>query len=264
MDFTFKLIKNKPPKKEITLYKKIKTLKYSIFYSFIHYKNKIIGFGRKKYDEKMIVQVILNNNFDIIGESNEFLYGEDPRCFIFKNKLYILNNDFNKMTLIDYDNKTTIPLNISGKNISFISHKEELYFIHYIKPLQLYTIDIDSNQITNIPVNDDSNSYNYEYRGGTPGYKLNETCYYGYGHRTYTKNGLLNHDIFKWLLYFKENNLPNLEIINVEQPINSKNITDPTSVIKINNIEYLITAESKEPWFCKQEYITNVYVINDN
>ena len=55
-----------------------------------------------------------------------------------------------------------------------------------------------------------------------------------------------------------------MEIINVEQPINSKNITDPTSVIKINNIEYLITAESKEPWFCKQEYITNVYVINDN
>ena len=264
MDFTFRSIKNKPSKNEITLYKKIKTLEYSIFYSFIHYDNKIIGFGRKKYNEKKIIQVILNNNFDIIDQSEEILDGEDPRCFIFKNKLYILNNDFNQMTLINYDNKNTIPLNIIGKNISFFSHKNKLYFIHYIKPLQLYTIDIDSNQITNVPVNDDNNSYNYEYRGGTSGYKLNETSYYGYGHRTYTKDGVLKHDIFKWLLYFKENNLPNLEIINIKQPINSNNITDPTSIIKIDNVEYLITAESKEPWFCEQEYITNVYRINNN
>ena len=57
MDFTFRSIKNKPSKNEITLYKKIKTLEYSIFYSFIHYDNKIIGFGRKKYNEKKLYKL---------------------------------------------------------------------------------------------------------------------------------------------------------------------------------------------------------------
>ena len=34
-----------------TFVKRIETTKDSIFYSFIHYKNEILGFGRKHYND---------------------------------------------------------------------------------------------------------------------------------------------------------------------------------------------------------------------
>ena len=242
--------------------KRIKTTKNSIFYSFINFKNEIIGFGRKHYGtERIIKKVILNNNFDIIEDNNILFRGEDPRCFEYKNKLYILDNYLSDMHLIDYENKNYIKINISGKNISFINHNDNLYFIHYIKPFSLYKFDIDTNSIIPIEVNDDKNTYNYEYRGGTSGYKLNENEYYGFGHRTYYKNKIMIHDIFKWTVYFENDKLPTITIINIDKPINSKNICDPTSIIEIKNKKYLITAETDRPWSRDQDYITNVYEI---
>ena len=47
--------------------------------------------------------------------------------------------------------------------------------------IELYTFDIESGAIKKIEVDDDTNNYNYEYRGGTPGYKLNDNEYYDYG-----------------------------------------------------------------------------------
>ena len=92
-------------------------------------------------------------------------------------------------------------------------------------------------------------------------YKLNENEYYGYGHRTYTEDdGVVKHDIFKWIVKFQYGK-PLIVIENVEQPINSKNICDPTSVIEINGKKYLITAESDKIWFCDQDYVTNVYEV---
>ena len=110
-------------------------------------------------------------------------------------------------------------------------------------------------------VDDDGNNYNWEYRGGTPGYKLDDNKYYGFGHRTYIHNKILKHDIFKWVLYFEDNKLPRIEHMNIDQPENSKNICDPTSIIDINNKKYLITAETENHWFQEQDYITNVYEI---
>jgi len=136
-----------------------------------------------------------------------------------------------------------------------------LYFIHYIKPFELYTFDIENGNITKIEVDDDKNNYNYEYRGGTPVYKLNENEYYGFGHRTYKQDNILKHDIFMWIVYFDNNKLPRISHFDIEQPYNSKNICDPTSVIEINNKKYLITAETDNPWFYEQDYITNVYEI---
>ena len=69
----------------------------------------------------------------------------------------------------------------------------------------LYTFDIETGDIKKIDVDDDKENYNYEYRGGTPGYKLNENEYYGFGHRTYIQDGILKHDIFKWIVYFDNN-----------------------------------------------------------
>jgi acid phosphatase class B len=113
--------------------KRIDTAKNSIFYSLIKSNNVIIGFGRRHYGtERVIKKITLDENFDIIEDNNITFRGEDPRCFEYNNKIYVLDNYWNDMYLIDYDNIKYIKINISGKNISFISHNNKLYFIHYI------------------------------------------------------------------------------------------------------------------------------------
>jgi hypothetical protein len=210
---------------------------------------------------KIIKKIILDKNFDIVEDNNINFRGEDPRCFEYNDKIYVLDNCGNDMYLIDYDIMKYIKINISGKNISFINHNNILYFIHYIKPFELYTFDTENGNITKIDVDDDKFDYNYEYRGGTPGYKLNDNEYYGFGHRTYNQDDVVKHDIFKWVIYFDDNRLPRIMHFDIEQPYNSKNICDPTSIIEIDNKKYLITAETDKHWFCEQDYITNVYEI---
>lgn len=247
---------------KLSFVKNITTTKNSIFYSLIKYENQIFGFGRKHYSRgRIIKKVIFDDNFNIIEDNDIFLKGEDPRCFIYINKLYIQDNFFSNMYLIDYNEKKYIKIDITGKNISFIPYKDNLYFIHYIKPFELYRFDIKTKNIKKIKVEDDKNTYNYEYRGGTPGYKMSETEYYGFGHRTYKKNNIMYHDIFKWVVYFENDKLPRVYILDIEQPINSKKICDPTCVIEIKNKKYLITAESDSTWFRDQPYLTNVYEI---
>lgn len=242
--------------------KRIDTIKNSIFYSLIKFNDKIIAFGRNHYgSERIIKNITLNENFDIVEDNNITFRGEDPRCFEFNNKIYILDNYLHDMHLIDFEDKKYTKINISGKNISFLNHNNILYFMHYIKPLELYTFDIESGNISKIEVDDDKYTYNYEYRGGTIGYKKNDTEYYGFGHKTYIHDGVLKHDVFKWVLYFENNKLPRISHYDIEQPPNSKNICDPTSIIEINNKRYLITAESDHSWFCEQDYVTNVYEI---
>ena len=196
-----------------------------------------------------------------IEECADKLIGEDPRVFIFNNELYIQDNTLNDMKLINYENNTYIDIAIDGKNISFFEYNNELYFIHYIKPLHIYKFNINDNKISKIDVDDDKNDYNYEYRGGTPGYKLDNNTYFGYGHRTYEDDNILKHDIYKWVLYFEDDKPPRISHFDIEQPPESKNICDPTSILSINNTKYLITAETDTPWFRDQEYITNVYEI---
>jgi hypothetical protein len=220
----------------------------------------IIAFGRVQYNIRSIRKITLDNEFNIIEDNNIIFKGEDPRCFEYNNKLYIQDNFWNDMYLIDYDNVNYIKINISGKNISFINHNNILYFIHYIKPFELYTFDINTGNINKVKVDDDRQTYNYEYRGGTPGYKLNDNEYYGFGHRTYFKNNRMTHDIFYWVVYFENNKLPRISYYDIEQPENSLNICDPTSVIIIDNKKYLITAESRDEWItADQDYVTNVY-----
>ena len=242
--------------------KRIHTLKNSIFYSIIHYKNEILGFGRRYYGEDRVIKhVKLSNNLDIIEDKGILFRGEDPRCFTYKGRLYILDNYFNDMHLIDYETKKYFKINASGKNLSFIEHGDKLYFIHYIKPFHLYTLDINNGEIEKVDVLDDKRHYNLEYRGGTPAYKLNDNEYYGYGHRTYVDdNSIVKHDIFKWIVKFQYSK-PLIVIENVIQPENGKNICDPTSVIELHDKRYLITAESDKIWFCDQDYVTNVYEI---
>ena len=172
-----------------------------------------------------------------------------------------MDNFLNDMFLIDYETKQYTKIDVIGKNMSFINHNNVLYFIYYIKPFQLCTFDVVTGAITRVVVDDDRCHYNYEYRGGTPGYKLNDDKYYGFGHRTYVTDNVIKHDIFLWIIYFEKDKLPRISHFNVEQPPNSKNICDPTSVIEINNKLYLITAETDKSWWYEQDYVTNVYQI---
>ena len=253
----------------LKLIKEINSIDKTIFYSLINYKNDILGFCRKmtfKFgrNDDYIKKIKFNKNFDIIENIGAKFRGEDPRAFIHNNKLFVLDNFWNDMHLFDYDNKTFIKININGKNLSFISHNNCLYFIYYMKPFVLYELNVQTGDATKIDVETSDNEENYEYRGGTPGYKYkNNNEYYGFGHRTYHKGELLIHDIFLWIIKFT-NEKPSLEITDIIQPINSLNICDPTSVIEIDNKKYLITAETMHPWFAdfsEQKYVTNVYEI---
>lgn len=126
--------------------KRIDTTKNSIFYSLIKYNNEIIAFGRRRYDERVIKKITLDENFDIIEDNNITFTGEDPRTFEYNNKIYILDNYFSDMFLIEHENKKYTKIDISGKNISFINHNNILYFIHYIKPFILYTFDAEDRK----------------------------------------------------------------------------------------------------------------------
>ena len=249
---------------KFTFVKRINTTKNSIFYSLINYNNVIIGFGRRHFGtERVIKKITLDENFDIIEDNDISFKGEDPRCFEYNNKIYVLDNYFSDMHLIEYPDIKYTKLNIRGKNPSIINHNNILYYVYYIKPFKLFTFDLESGNFTQVKVEDDKVTYNFEYRGGTPGYKLNDNEYYGFGHRTYFKDNVVTHDIFKWVVTFDDNKLPRVQHFDIEQPCDSKNICDPTSVIELNGKKYLITAETEHPWFVEQDYITNVYEITE-
>lgn len=269
-----------------TYIKTLNTDKNSIFYSLININNEIMGFGRQLTFTGVrlndyIKKIKLDNNFNIIENDISVFRGEDPRTFIHNKVLYGLDNYFNDMYLIDYEKNKYLKIKIDGKNISFISHNNHLYFIHFMKPFVLYELNIENGNVIKIST-EDNGEHNHEYRGGTPGYKTtNNNEYYGFGHRTYYKRsepnqevlmsdlttqapseGYLIHDIFMWIVNFNDE-LPKIQIFDVIQPDNSKNICDPTSVIELNNKKYLVTAESDNGWFTEQCYNTNIYEIQD-
>ena len=245
---------------ELLFYKRIETSRSSIFYSLINYHDSILGFGRKHYEGhiRKIKVINLDNKFNNVSEHQDNLSGEDPRCFYHQDKLYIVDNYCNDNHLIDYASGERIRIPLSGKNFSFISHNNTLYIIHTMVPLRLYKFDTDQKILTKIYSS--QQNPNKEYRGGTPGYYKEKNIYYGFGHRTYQSNQGLTHDIYYWEINFDQFP-PALTISNLVQPVNSKTITDPTSVIRVEDQDYLVTAESDYPWSREQDYITNVYTI---
>lgn len=202
----------------------------------------------------------MNNDFENIVYENT-LIGEDPRIFQHNNEVYVVDNYYNDINLFNVNQNIRTKINLNGKNFSFISHNNELYFIYTMKPFILCKVILKTGNVIKINTDNTDNGHNLEYRGGTPGYKYDDipNMYYGFGHRTYYKNDVLIHDIFKWVIHF--NDVPKIQIIDIKKPEISKNIMDPTSVINIQNKLYLFTAETDEPWFKNQDYITNLYEI---
>ena len=77
----------------------------SIFYSFIVFKNEILGFGRRNIlnvNERKIKHIKLDNKFNIIEDNNVIFMGEDPRCFEYNNSVFVLDNTYNDMYLLDF------------------------------------------------------------------------------------------------------------------------------------------------------------------
>lgn len=240
--------------------KRLQTTESSIFYSIIHRDNKLLAVGRLFYNQRLIKMMTLDKYFNVLDDNIPILIkGEDPRCFYHDSQLYIQDNYWNDMHImnVDDDYKSTA-VNIFGKNISFISRGNRLYFIHYMAPFTLYEFEPETGEI--FPVDVYTNFENFEYRGGTPGYHLRDDTYYGFGHRTYVSDDSLFHDVFYWEIDFSYDK-PYIKIIDVIQPPEFLNICDPTSVIEINDRRYLVTAESKFPWFQTQAYVTNIYEI---
>jgi hypothetical protein len=268
-------------------FKRIQTEPRSIFYSLLKLpenypgspNHKFIGIGRKDCPARILKKVMLDIHLDIVEDKNETFRGEDPRCFYFNDKMVILDNYFNDMYLIQHDATpgTTIEtankfthIRISGKNLSFIPHNGKLYFIHHIKPFELYTCNEETGLCEKVVVGNHQETRDAEYRGGTPGYLVKGTNnqYFGFGHRTYMVGAVMTHDVFKWVVTFPSDaatdTAPTIEYLEVEQPPNSKNICDPTCVIERDDGKlYLVTAETEHTWFKDQDYITNVYEIVD-
>lgn len=249
----------------LTYYKTIDITNEAIFYSIIKFKGNIICFRRKYLDlkKRIIDTLLINERLNIISNCKNKYCGEDPRSFIHNNKLYVVDNYYNDNHLIDVEKNLYLKLNIDGKNLTFISHKNRLYVIYRIKPFIFYEISLIDGSVNKII--EEYTELNNEYRGGTPGYIKSNNIYYGFGHRTYYNNDTMTHDIFMWELDFNDT-YPKIKIIDVEKPTISKNICDPTSIIEIDGVKYLITAETDKPWIIEekkveQQYITNAYKI---
>ena len=243
----------------------ITTNKHSIFYSYIDNNNEIIGFYREKYNNNFIGLCKFNiNTFENTYMDYKFM-GEDPRSFYHNNKLYIVDNTLNKTKLINIDletyNPIYYPVSILGKNITFFSYKNILYAIKWFMPLIIYKCEnLEENKwivIYNKEFNNESD-INNEYRGGTPGY-IHNNIIYGLGHKTIIKDKVI-HIPFIWKLNIDNYNLV-IQNITSDHFIN--NIIDPTSILKIDNNYFMISAESMEPWFQDQNYITKIYNITN-
>lgn len=249
----------------LTFHKKIEATKHSVFYALIKVNNEIFGYGRQllyqNSGDDYIKQVKVNDSFEIIEDNNNHFTGEDPRAFYHNDKLYIVDNYFNKIKLYDNTEQKYLDIRAFGKNFSFVSHNNELYFIHVMRPFYLFKVNLETLEILECEVSTRGDC-NGEYRGGTPGYFLKDNLYYGFGHRTYWKNHLLTHDIFYWNLDFS-GELPVLKIVDVEKPETALNVCDPTSIIEVNGETFMVTAESEKDWGFQQDFTTNVYKLSE-
>lgn len=250
----------------IKFVKRIKTMENTIFYSIFKKENVVVSFARL-WDgykpNRQIINVHFDKDFNILCYGRSIV-GEDPRIFEHNNEIYVVDNYLDDVHLFCLNNNNRIKINLKGKNFSFISHNNDLYFIYTMKPFVLYRLDLSNHELFNVDVdNNNSDNTDLRYRGSTPGYKNNDNSYYGLGHKTYFNDNILFHDIFKWVVDFNGIK-PSILITDILKDTKMCNICDPTSIINVDSKKYLITAETNKPWFEKQDYITNLYEFIDN
>lgn len=261
------------PVVKLELFTRMTTPERSIFYSFILLDAGVLfGFARKSYDQSGLLTIKCNEKFEIANIYDENMIGEDPRVFHHDGCVYVVDNRHDNVHLHNYTKKTYVRVNLDGKNFSFVSRGRDFYCIHTMQPFRLFKVDVSDGAVQPVYTVGGETVDNTlrggtpgyivnSYRGGTPGYMYDAKKYYGFGHRTYQKSDdILRHDIYFWVLLFDDDDqVIRLKIIDIDQPIASRNLTDPTCVLQAADSLYLVTAESDLAWFHDQPYVTNVY-----
>lgn len=245
---------------------------YSCWYSFIRHKDKYIGFGRSQVTGDWTVRHPLNyaeldtNTWTLASCTTTNIIGEDPRIFHHKGDLYFVDNYVNSVKLFNYDKKTVVPIHLPGKNFTWISRDDKLYAIYTMLPLVMVEVNPETGVIKKFHAEEGNSDY-ILYRGGTPGYKLGETTYYGFGHMTYAQavpGHPSSYDPFLWIFDFATKKI---RIVAMDKPSPSR-VIQPTCVI---DDKYLVTAESMDLWggpttpenWKSNGYATRVYKLSD-
>ena len=105
----------------------------------------------------------------------------------------------------------------------------------------------------------------WKYRGGSAGKKIANNTYIGFGHLTDAKSKTgIHHDIFTWKIALK----PDVGFDVIMSYVNvlggekyDHRLTDPTTLLCMNNAWYIITVESDKKWGYDQGYYQRVYRI---
>ena len=241
--------------------KTIPTPGSSVFYSLRSEEHLPIytAHYRLAYDARLIGRCFLIANFDMLLDTGAVAVGEDPRCFRFGQRSYIVDNTWGASALLDeWAGYARELLPSDGKNYTLVPLKDEgrLLCIEWLSPLTVWERGLEPGSWRLLCGG--AGSGDAGLRGGTPGYPLGDGRYYGFGQETLGAGWEVRHVPFSWTLALT-GDAPALQTTSL--PGFGLAITDPTCVVERGGSRYLITAESDRPWFVPQHYRTNVYEI---
>lgn len=246
---------------ELRHWGRLETKKDSIFYQLIPTSTGFLAFYRSHFAGHELKSAIYDKVLNFVQNLDFTLEGEDPRAFQHRGDWYITDNFWgrNKISCLEdfstvYDRKAAH--HQDGKNPSYISHEGGLYFVKWFYPLELYQFNEDLSDV-HLYFSDSRMVKDGAYRGGTAGFATTEDgVFVGFGHYTLEKPNL-RHYPFIWKLNMRTFELQT-RVLKFER---MSNIFDPVTIIFTNGKYFLVTAESEKGWFCKQDYITNIWEI---
>lgn len=231
---------------ELRFIKELDVDNNTIFYSgyYNETNERIILFGRYKIAPRKLMRVELDTNFSVVQSELTKIKGEDPRQFTFKNSIFVVDNYWDDIHLININEMKYTKVYKKGKNFVWFTNDTELFFLHSIKPISIYKVDLKTGNVSHVKYTSDVvEDKNPQYRGGTPFYSFFPDKQFAFGHRTYMKSGVLTHDPF--LIIHKDGKF---DVFDIPKPVGALSICDPCSIIRIKNKLFLTTAETDIEW----------------
>jgi hypothetical protein len=200
----------------------------------------------------------LTEDWELVTDSGWEKPGwEDPRVFHWNGRDYLANNLLDGVAICDLQTGQETPVGLKGKNFSFLPG-DDLTFIRWFSPLEIHQLDAGTTRpLIKRRWPDFRMSLPDSWRGGTPGTRIEDGLYAGFGHRTLDLASGLRHDPFVWRLDLRGRRC-RLDARVVELP-DRWALCDPTCVLERGGRTYLITAQSPLAWFSEQPLRTAVY-----
>ncbi|GAQ91107.1 Serine/Threonine protein kinase [Klebsormidium nitens] len=185
------------------------------------------SFYRLRYDQRALGRCLIDpSSWTIMHDFGQTCPGEDPRCISHRGTDYLLDNTWGSSSLIvPADNFKVCKLPSKGKNLSLISHGDELLCIEWLRPLTVLSTSESPYPDTWRRTRARKEIPDYSLRGGTPGYKTPvDGVYVGFGHRTTAgPKGEVKHtpfawrlDVKNWQMSFEEQVVPRATLSNKE------------------------------------------------